>query len=201
MVQEMASARRRLGALGKMQRRKRIFARLREGASYEEIAAEEGVGRERIRQIVAEVLKRRSVDSGADHAKLQLDRLAPLMQLATEAVAAGDIRAITPYLKVLDRLDRYQSVAVAHQGYDDEDRRKLMKRVNQIADNLGVDETWNAAREYLKKHGRFPADPNELSADEAVGELSEAEAVGELGVAEAEDQPDSQDEASQWMAV
>jgi hypothetical protein len=113
------------------------------------------------------VLQRRSVDSGADHAKLQLDRLAPLMQLATEAVAAGDIRAITPYLKVLDRLDRYQSVAVAHQGYDDEDRKKLMAKINRMADNLGVDEMWNAAREYLKKHGGFPPDePGEAEAFE-----------------------------------
>jgi DNA-directed RNA polymerase sigma subunit (sigma70/sigma32) len=56
MVQEMAPVRRQLGAHGKMARRKRIFARLREGASYEEIGGEEGVSRERIRQIVSEVL-------------------------------------------------------------------------------------------------------------------------------------------------
>src|ERR1700733_11805152 len=112
MVQELAPAPRpRLGALGKMARRKRIFARLREGASYEEIAGEEGVSRERIRQIVSEVLQKRAVDSGADHAKLQLDRLTPVMQLAAEAIAAGDVSAITPYLKVLDRLDRYQTGA------------------------------------------------------------------------------------------
>jgi uncharacterized protein YerC len=157
MVQETAPARRRLKALGKMQRRKRIFARLREGASYEEIAGEEGVSRERIRQIVSEVLQKRSVDSGADHAKLQLDRLAPLMQLATEAVAAGDIRAITPYLKVLDRLDRYQSVAAANQGYDEEDRKRLMEKINRIAANLGVDEVMAAAaRAHLIKIGEIP---------------------------------------------
>ena len=89
MVQEMAPVRRQLGALGKMARRKRIFARLREGASYEEIAGEESVSRERIRQIVSEVLQKRAVDSGADHAKLQLDRLAPLMQLAADAEDSG----------------------------------------------------------------------------------------------------------------
>src|ERR1700734_2202552 len=129
MVQEMAPVRRQLGALGKMSRRKRIFARLREGASYEEIAGEESVSRERIRQIVSEVLQKKAVDSGADHAKLQLDRLAPLIQLAAEAVAAGDIRAITPYLKVLDRLDRYQTVASANQSYDDDARKKLMDNI------------------------------------------------------------------------
>jgi hypothetical protein len=95
-------------------------------------------------------------------------------------------------LKVLDRLDRYQSVAVAHQGYDDEDRKKLMAKINRIADNLGVDEMWNAAREYLKTHGAFPADPDTLVEAEAVGDpaaLNEGQPEGGLG------------EASQWMAV
>ena len=190
MVGEAAAVRRRRpNAHGKILRRRRIFARLREGLAYDEIAAEEGVTATRIRQIVSEVLQKRAVDSGADHAKLQLDRLAPLMQLATEAVAAGDIRAITPYLKVLDRLDRYQSVAVAHQGYDDEDRKKLMAKINRMADNLGVDEMWNAAREYLKKHGGFPPD-----------EPGEAEAVGEPAGLD-EEQQESQGEAIQWMSV
>jgi hypothetical protein len=158
MVQELAPARRRhLGALGKMARRKRIFARLREGASYEEIAGEEAVSRERIRQIVSEVLQKRSVDSGADHAKLQLDRLAPVMQLAAEAVAAGDVTAITPYLKVLDRLDRYQVVASANQVYDDEARQKLIDKINRIAANLGVDEVIAAAvQEHPRSHRTRP---------------------------------------------
>ncbi len=78
MVLEQAPAlRRQPNAYGKMQRRKRIFARLREGLSYDEIAAEERLTATRIRQIVSEVLQKRTVDSGADHAKLQLDRLAP----------------------------------------------------------------------------------------------------------------------------
>ena len=91
-------------------RRRRVLARLREGLTYDEIAGEEGVSRERIRQIASEVLQKRTVDSGADHAKLQLDRLAPAVQLGAEAITAGDISAITPHLKALDRLDRYQSV-------------------------------------------------------------------------------------------
>jgi hypothetical protein len=152
MVQETTPLRRRLGALGKMQRRKRIFARLREGASYEEIGAEECVSRERIRQIVSEVLQKRSVDSGADHAKLQLDRLLPAMQLGAEAIAAGDVTAITPYLKVIDRLDRYQAVACANQVYDDEARKKLMDKINRMAENLGIDEDFAAAaQEHLEK--------------------------------------------------
>jgi hypothetical protein len=190
MVQETAPVRPRLGAHGKMARRKRIFARLREGASYEEIAGEESVSRERIRQIVSEVLQKRSVDSGADYAKLQLDRLAPVMQLAAEAVAAGDVTAITPYLKVLDRLDRYQTVAGANQVYDDEARQKLIDKINRIAANLGVDEVIAAAvQEHLKKIGEIPPDePNE--ADGAQDPASPAE-----------EQQEGQNEAANWMSV
>ena len=155
MVQETApAARRRMGVHGMILRRRRIFARLREGLSYDEIASEEGVTSTRIRQIVSEVLQKRAVDSGADHAKLQLDRLAPVMQLAAEAVAAGDVSAITPYLKVLDRLDRYQTVAGANQTYDDEARKKLFDKINRVAANLGVDDvSGEARREILMKEG------------------------------------------------
>jgi transposase len=97
MVEGQAPARRRrLGAHGMMFRRRRVFAQLREGFTYEEIAAEEGVSASRIRQIVSQEVQQRGVDSGAEHAKLQLDRLAPAIQLAAEAIAAGDISAITP---------------------------------------------------------------------------------------------------------
>ena len=160
MVEERAPARRRrLGAHGMMFRRRRIFARLREGFTYEEIANEEGVTITRIRQIVSAELQQRSVDSGAEHAKLQLDRLASVMQLAAEAVAAGDVTAITPYLKVLDRLDRYQTVASANEVYDNEARKKLMDKINRLADNLGVNEAFAAAvQEHLKQTGQIPAD-------------------------------------------
>ncbi len=121
-------------------RRRRVFARLREGWGYDEIAEEEGVGRDRIRQIVSEVLKKRAVDSGAEHAKLQLDRLAPAVQLGAEAIAAGDISAIGPYLKAIDRLDRYQVVASANQAYDDDARKKLMDKINRVVDNLRAKE-------------------------------------------------------------
>ena len=112
----------------------------------------------RIRQIVSEELQKRAVDSGADHAKLQLDRLAPAVQLAAEAIAAGDISAINPYLKALDRLDRSQSVAGAHQVYDDEARQKLIDKINRVAANLGVDEVMRrgGARALEDRSARFP---------------------------------------------
>jgi hypothetical protein len=170
MVEDKAPVRRRrMGAHGMMFRRRRIFAQLREGFTYEEIASEEGVSPSRIRQTVSQELQQRGVDSGAEHAKLQLDRLAPAIQLAAESVAAGDISAITPYLKALDRLDRYQTVASANQVYDDEARKKLMDKINRLANNLGIDENFAAAvQAHLKKTGQIPADePGEAEGQEA----------------------------------
>jgi uncharacterized protein YdbL (DUF1318 family) len=160
MVEDKAPVRRRrLGAHGMMFRRRRIFAGLREGFTYDEIAAEEGVSTSRIRQIVSQELQHRAVDSGAEHAKLQLDRLAPAIQLAAGAMAAGDISAITPYLKALDRLDRYQTVATANQVYDDEARKKLMDKINRMAENFGINEDFAAAvQAHLKAIGEIPDD-------------------------------------------
>jgi hypothetical protein len=153
MVEDRAPfRRRRLGQHGMMFRRRRIFASLREGFTYGEIAAEEGVSVSRIRQIVSQELEQRAVDSGAEHAKLQLDRLAPAVQLGAEAIASGEISAITPYLKALDRLDRYQTVASANQAYDNEARKKLMDKINRMAENFGINEDFAAAvQEHLEK--------------------------------------------------
>ena len=193
MIEDKAPARRRrLGAHGMMFRRRRVFARLREGFTYEEIANEEGVTITRIRQIVSAELQQRSVDSGAEHAKLQLERLASVMQLAAQAVAAGDVTAITPYLKVLDRLDRYQTVAGANQVYDDEARKKLLDKINRIAANLGVDEVIAAAvQEHLKKIGEIPADEPGEADGEGAEPVGSPELMGEANAPEAS-HPDAQ---------
>jgi transcriptional regulator with XRE-family HTH domain len=184
MIEDLPPARRRRMSANGMIFRRRRLARLREGLTYDEIAGEEGVSRERIRQIASEVLQKRPVDSGADHAKLQLDRLAPAVQLGAKAIAAGDISAITPYLKALDR---YRSVAGAHQVYDDEARKKLMERINRMAENLGIDEA--AGREHLKKTGQIPADePGEAEGPEAPAGSNEV-------------QPEGPSEPAQWMSV
>jgi hypothetical protein len=140
----------------------------------------------RIRQIVSQELQQRAIDSGAEHAKLQLERLASVMQLAAEAVAAGDVTAITPYLKVLDRLDRYQTVASANQVYDDEARKKLLDKINRIADNLGTDKVIaEAVQAHLKKTGQIPSD--ELDEDEGEGAepAGSPEFTGEADAAQA----------------
>ena len=127
---------RRLNVLGKAERRKRIFARLREGWAYEEIAGEERVSAERIRQIVSEVLDKRVIDRGVDHAHLQLERLMPALRIVGEAIGRGELKAVAPLIKVIDRLDKHQQTVVAKYTYGPEERQRLLDKINRLADNL-----------------------------------------------------------------
>jgi hypothetical protein len=127
---------RRLNVLGKAARRKRIFARLREGWAYEEIASEELISAERIRQIVAEILDKRVIDRGVDHAHLQLERLMPALRIVGEAIGRGELKAVAPLIKVIDRLDKHQNTVVAKYDYGPEERKRLLDKVNRLVDNL-----------------------------------------------------------------
>ena len=70
--------------------------------------------------------------------------------------------AIPSYLKVLDRLDRYQTVAAANHVYDEEARAKLLAKINRVAANLGIDEVMYAAgREHLRKIGEIKDKPGD----------------------------------------
>jgi hypothetical protein len=135
-MEQTPEPRRRLNVLGKAERRKRIFARLREGWAYEEIAGEERLSAERIRQIVAEVLDKRVIDRGVDHAHLQLERLMPAMRIVGEAIGRGELKAVAPLIKVIDRLDKHQQTVVAKYTYGPEERERLLAKINRLADNL-----------------------------------------------------------------
>ncbi len=96
---------------GRAARAKRILERLREGWAYDEVAREEGLTERRVRQIVAEYLEDRDAVEGVTHAHMQIDRLGWALRVAAEKMAEGDIRAIGPFIKAIDRLDRYQALA------------------------------------------------------------------------------------------
>jgi hypothetical protein len=106
-------------------RRLRIFALRQAGQSYDEIAGQENLTRERIRQIVVDTLERRLLDPVRDRARLQIARLDPALRVAAEQAAAGDLRAVDRLIKVLDRLDKYQGVA-ASAGDHAEDNNKIL---------------------------------------------------------------------------
>ena len=135
-MEQTPEPRRRLNVLGKAARRKRIFARLREGWAYDEIAGEERLSAERVRQIVAEVLGKRVIDRGEDHAHLQLERLMPALRIVGEAIGRGELKAVAPLIKVIDRLDKHQTTVVAKYTYGPEERTRLLEKINRLADNL-----------------------------------------------------------------
>jgi hypothetical protein len=135
-VEKTPTPGRRLNVLGKIARRKRIFARLQEGWAYDEIAGEERVSAERIRQIVAEVLDKRVIDRGVDHAHLQLERLMPALRIVGQAIGRGELKAVAPLIKVIDRLDKHQETVVAKYSYGPEERQRLIDKINRLADNL-----------------------------------------------------------------
>jgi hypothetical protein len=135
-MEQTQAPRRRLNIVSKAARRKRIFDKLREGWAYDEIAREERVSPERIRQIVSEVLGKRVIDRGADHAHLQLERLMPALRLVGEAIGRGELKAVSPLIKVIDRLDKHQETVVAKYEYGPEERQRLMDKINRLADNL-----------------------------------------------------------------
>jgi len=146
-MNQKSAARPRLNILGRAARTKRIFARLRDGWAYDEIARDERLSAERIRQIVSEVLGKRVIDRGEDHAHLQLERLAPALRLAGEAVKQGELKAIGPLIKVIDRIDRHQTVFVSKYYYGEEEREKLLDKINRIVANLEPKDAPEAAIE------------------------------------------------------
>ena len=127
---------RRLNVLGKAARRRRIFARLREGWAYDEIAAEERLSPERVRQIVSEILDKRVIDRGVDHAHVQLERLMPALKIVGQAIGRGELKAVAPLIKLIDRLDKHQVTVVAKYHYGPEERKRLLDKINSIVDNL-----------------------------------------------------------------
>jgi hypothetical protein len=135
-MDQIAEPRRRLNVVTKAERRKRIFVRLREGWAYDEIAREERVSAERIRQIVSEVLSKRVIDRGGDHAHLQLERLMPALRITSEAIGRGELKAVAPLIKVIDRLDKHLNTVVAKYEYGPEERERLLAKINAIADRL-----------------------------------------------------------------
>jgi uncharacterized protein YdbL (DUF1318 family) len=140
MEQESAPGeKKQLTAIAKAARTKRIFARLNEGWAYDEVARDERLSGRRVRQIVSQVLDRREVDGEGAHAHLQLGRLGPALRVALQAVAEGDVKAIAPLIKVLDRLDRYQKTAGAT-------RAPRRKRPTAAGDELVMREVYRRIR-------------------------------------------------------
>jgi hypothetical protein len=127
---------RRLDARGRVLRRGRIFARLREGYAYDEVAREEELTPERVLEIVREALARRIVRDRSRQAAMAPPRV-------DDADRHGGRRwRRRSFLKVLDRLDRTQRAAKV-KSMTTRSARDCSTR--STAANLGLDTAADAA--------------------------------------------------------
>ena len=134
MTAEQALVPPRRTARQREERRIRIMGMVRSGFSYEEIARDERLSRERIRQIVTQSLKTDDGANRVDQARVQMARLEPALRLAARGVDNGKLSAINPLLKVLDRLDKYGAVVDIVNKDHEGAHERLMTFVNKAAE-------------------------------------------------------------------
>lgn len=120
-------------------RAQRALASLVAGAGVDEISAAERITRKRTEHILRQELLSRWVAPTEEFARLQIARLEQMILKLLERIQCGDLKAIDRALKIVDRLDRYHGFSRAKrlpERYGDEERARLLKKVNEIADRL-----------------------------------------------------------------
>jgi len=123
------------------ERRIRIMGQVRAGFSYEAIARDENLSRERIRQIVTQSLQTERGADRIDHNRLQIARLEPALRLAARGIESGKLPAIGHLLKVLERLDKYGSVVQIVDNDAQGVRERLMRKLGLAVAKIRRDAT------------------------------------------------------------
>jgi hypothetical protein len=120
-------------------RAQRVLASLIAGAGVDEISTTERLTRKRTESILRQELRNRWIAPADDFAKLQIARLEQMILKLIDRLQDGDLKAIDRALKIVDRLDRYHGFTKANrvpEPYGEEERARLLKKVNEIADRL-----------------------------------------------------------------
>jgi hypothetical protein len=120
------------------ERRIRIMGMVRAGLSYEAIAREVDLSRERIRQIVTQSLHAEDGATRVDANRLQMARLEPALRLAARGIENGKLQAIGALLKVLERLDKYGAVVGMDASETEGSRERLLKKLDAVAARMGI---------------------------------------------------------------
>jgi hypothetical protein len=117
----------------------RVLASLVAGAGVDEIGAAERLTRKRTENILRQELRNRWVAPAEEFARLQIARLERMIAKLVDRLQKGDLEAIDRALKIVDRLDRYHGFTKARrlpEQYGDEDRARLLKKLNEVAERL-----------------------------------------------------------------
>ena len=105
-AQAAAKARR----VKRIERREACLDLVASGYSYRQIATRMQISLATVRREVDKALADRPVHAPERHASLQVTRLTRALCHADFKLAGGDIRAFTPYMKLVAALDRYYGV-------------------------------------------------------------------------------------------
>jgi hypothetical protein len=117
----------------------RVLAALIAGAGVDEISTAERLTRKRTENILRQELRDRWVAPAEEFARLQIARLERMIAKLVDRLQDGDLKAIDRALKIVDPLDRYHGFTKAKSlpdRYGDEDRARLLKKLNEVAERL-----------------------------------------------------------------
>jgi hypothetical protein len=120
-------------------RAQRALASLIAGAGVDEISAAEQLTRKRTESLLRQELRNRWMAPAEEFARLQVARLEHMILRLLDRIQDGDLKAIDRALKIIDRLDRYHGFTKAKglpEQYGEEERARLLKKLNEIADRL-----------------------------------------------------------------
>ncbi len=138
-VRALAKRRRTKG----LERREAIFDLFVSGFSHQQIATAFEASPSTVRRIIDTAVAARRLDAPERFARVQIARLSKALSHADLKLEQGDIRAFTPYIKIVAALDRYHGL----------DARTLPQRLAHTEDVL------SAPPPVLALPGPTPTDP------------------------------------------
>ena len=92
------------------ERREAVFELFLSGFSHQQIATALNTSSHTVRRIVNTAVADRRLDAPERFARAQVARLSKALSHADDRLERGDIRAFTPYLKIVAALDRYHGL-------------------------------------------------------------------------------------------
>lgn len=96
-----------------IKRREAYFDLLVSGYSVEQIASSAQKSPSAVRRAIGQALAKRRLDAPEDYARVQVARLTKALRCADQALEQGDVKAITPFLKVVRELNLYHGVDIS----------------------------------------------------------------------------------------
>lgn len=148
-----AGKRPRKGALDRAEQRERIVQMVGLGVSYRKIGVAENLSHERVRQIAKEELAQHEALSNLNHQRLQILRLGPSLNSLGKKTADGDPRAVAAFLRVLDKLDKYQVMV----GAADAQKGFWRKRLSDKLENFSRRNEENKQAKLRREQAALPA--------------------------------------------